>query len=128
MGNQRPSAVDEDPDLPMSGQRNDARFATVEEEAVARLARLIDEAADLLSRFDEDRWASWLRDDLALIRNGDARGVSHLLRAYGGMGSINDILISPGNGDNVTHREGYELTDHLHALLGKISVVASSLR
>lgn len=46
-------------------------------------------------------WADWLAKDAKLIRFHDGFGLEHLLAAYGGMGSLNDVvlqLISAGAG------------------------------
>lgn len=100
----------------------------MDDDPTEQLARLIHDAATLLDRYDREHWATWLRDDLARIRAGDAHGVSHLLRAYGGMGSINDIMIHPANGDDVSIREGQLITDQLHGWLSEIWTIASALR
>jgi hypothetical protein len=46
-------------------------------------------------------WAERLAGDLRTIRAGDAYGLDHLLQAFGGMGSINDLVIHPVNGHRV---------------------------
>src|SRR5437588_343897 len=53
---------------------------------VARLASLLDELAALLRAHSETRWAEWVAKDAALVRRGDAYGLTHFLSAFGGMG------------------------------------------
>jgi hypothetical protein len=66
-------------------------------EADERYDRLL---ADLgtLHQWLEDRgeslWADWLASSRQQIMAHDGNGLSHLLRAYGGMGSFNDLQIS----------------------------------
>ena len=51
----------------------------------------LDQAVAMLRNGPTDHWAKWLESDATRIRAGDPNGLSHLLSAYGGMGSINDI-------------------------------------
>jgi hypothetical protein len=70
-------------------------------EADERYNRLV---ADLgtLQKWLEDRgesqWAEWLGSSRQQIIAQDGNGLSHLLRAYGGMGSFNDLQISRAMG------------------------------
>ena len=63
------------------------------------LANSIDETATLLDASAEGHWAHWLREAARFLRKGDLFGAEHLLSAYGGMGSFNDINL-PNAGDN----------------------------
>lgn len=54
----------------------------------------------LLRQVGEQHWAKWLQEDLAAWRgSGD---VSHHRRAYGGMGSFNDVIICRMNQHQVS--------------------------
>ena len=69
---------------------------------MAHRAQLLDalaEAVPLLRAHNEDRWASWLETDAARISDGDDYGLDHLLQAFGGMGSLNDLAL-PGPDDD----------------------------
>jgi hypothetical protein len=57
-----------------------------------QLLNTLAEAESLLRSHGEEHWASWLRRDAALIRASDGFGLEHLLRAFGGMGSFNDLI------------------------------------
>jgi hypothetical protein len=61
---------------------------------VRRLAVLVDAAAQRVRNSGRDHWATWLEKDTHFIRQNDLYGVEHLLRAYGGMGSLNDEVSS----------------------------------
>jgi len=81
-----------------------------------KLARLLDSAPSLLSRTGEEHWASWLKKDATLLNAGDFDGIEHFLRAFGGMGSINDRVPRTIN--------GYRLK----ALLSKACKLATQIR
>lgn len=69
---------------------------------ISELISALDEAGMLLREANETHWAGWLEKDRRLIASGDFYGVEHLLQAFGGMGSLNDIaLADPGKGARV---------------------------
>ncbi|MDR7253982.1 hypothetical protein J2X46_002972 [Nocardioides sp. BE266] len=90
--------------------------------------QLLADAVRLLEGVGEQHWAAWLRGDLRRLRRGDGFAIEHLLSAYGGMGSINDVLISPHNGHDVSEHEGEVTTAELRRLLSAIYHSASGLR
>lgn len=46
-------------------------------------------------------WANWVYTDSDRVRRGDHYGIEHFLSAFGGMGSINDLLFdAPSNADS----------------------------
>jgi hypothetical protein len=61
------------------------------------LCQMLDEASELLSSFGSSQWADWLRMDAGFIRGLDFYGVEHLLSAFGGMGSLNDVVLISRN-------------------------------
>jgi hypothetical protein len=61
------------------------------------------------------------------VRGLDLYGVEHLLSAFGGMGSINDLVIHPMNGHRVIEAEIKVVNDELQTLLGKIKGLATKL-
>jgi hypothetical protein len=67
----------------------------------ALLAALTDAEALLRERGDT-HWADWLERDRLRIARGDAYGLDHVKRAFGGMGSINDTY--PRDGDEIGAR------------------------
>ncbi len=58
----------------------------------SRLVALLDEFGVVLRELDQAHWAGWVTESARRCRQGDFSGISHLLSAYGGMGSLNDIL------------------------------------
>ena len=63
--------------------------ATQTESLAEALTRII----EVLDAHDEAHWRSWMNESLMQINDRDFRGVQHLLNAYGGMGSFNDLII-----------------------------------
>jgi len=70
-----------------------------------RLDRALADLAGLLREVDEVHWASWLEIDRTRIAVGDAYGLTHLLAAFGGMGSLNDLTVHPVNGHAIAEGE-----------------------
>ena len=58
----------------------------------SRLVALLDELGVVLRELDQSHWADWVAESARRLRQSDFSGISHLLSAYGGMGSFNDIL------------------------------------
>lgn len=94
---------------------------------VEELAKIIQEAADLLISVGEKHWGYWLEKDAELIRQSNFRGVEHILSAFGGMGSINDLVIHPINGHSVTEAMAPAVNDKLESLLHLVAVKAKKL-
>ena len=44
----------------------------------------------------EVQWAAWLREARSRLRASDFSGITHLLAAYGGMGSFDDVIFENG--------------------------------
>jgi hypothetical protein len=57
------------------------------------LRRKLREVMDLLSVSGERFWRDWLDSSLAHLERDPREGVEHLLKAYGGMGSFNDLVL-----------------------------------
>src|SRR5690625_6651067 len=64
-----------------------------EAEVVSRLLADLQSLADLLDDHDEIHWSRWVRQSLAELQRNDARGLHRLRRAFGGMGSFNDLVL-----------------------------------
>ena len=95
---------------------------------VEALAAMLDEAVTLLSRNHATHWADWLAKDAMRIRRLDFYGIEHLLSAFGGMGSLNDLGFaqpSPGDPSRLVTSPDDErfqsLLGDIHALAVKLS-------
>ena len=98
------------------------------DERIFRLADMVDEASGVLRRQGLLGWADWLAADAARIRRLDFFGVEHLLSAYGGMGSLNDVALAPEQENRGRSSDLATGTDHRYALLSEIHVLAEELR
>ena len=82
------------------GQRTGVTFGAVpdgEVEDGGNVEALVDAAttaAELLRWHGEEHWAGELDRDAKRIASGDFYGVEHLLSAFGGMGSLNDVRLA----------------------------------
>ncbi len=94
----------------------------------AELITLLDSVIALLRSCDEEQWAPWLERDAARLRAGDFEGIAHFLRAFGGMGSINDLVLHPINGHRLTELEAAQANERLQALLSNASELARQIR
>ena len=92
-----------------------------------RLVELLDEAAALLRSCGDAHWASWLEKDGKYLRAGDFRGIEHFLGAFGGMGSINDLILHPVNGHSVSLDKVDSVNTKLQSLLSKAAEVAEKM-
>jgi len=57
------------------------------------LIGVLDELADVLESDGNMHWGSWMRKARARLLNSDYSGIEYLLSAYGGMGSLNDVVL-----------------------------------
>ncbi|WP_407636803.1 DUF6966 domain-containing protein [Cellulomonas gilvus] len=64
------------------------------------LRQVLVELRDLLDDADEQFWAGWARDRLVALDSG-ALDPREVRRAFGGMGSLNDLLLDPFNGHTI---------------------------
>ncbi|WCH21106.1 DUF6966 domain-containing protein [Aeromonas salmonicida] len=87
----------------------------------------MNEAIELLQSVKEKHWITWLAYDAALIEKQDFRGIEHLLSAFGGMGSINDLVIHPINGHEVQDSTVDKTNRMLQKILGEIWSLAKQL-
>jgi hypothetical protein len=80
---------------------------------VQNFANLLHEIEALLSKHGEVHWAEQITRCLSSVERSDAFGLHRFLSFFGGMGSLNDILL---------YRNGTLLTsenEQLHRLLGR---------
>ena len=85
----------------MVGPAQAAEAAATTTKSLANRARLVGVGSGdvprwrgLLDHSGDGHWAEWMRRSAAEIRVGDGHGVSRVLRAYGGIGSFNDLVFA----------------------------------
>lgn len=94
----------------------------------AELIALLESAVTLLRSCDDKQWVSWLEKDTARLRASDFEGIEHFLQAFGGMGSINDLVLHPLNGHRLTEQETTQANERLRALLSRAWELARQIR
>jgi hypothetical protein len=62
------------------------------------------------------------------LESNDCSGIDHLLGAYGGMGSFNDLLLTPDNGHTVSAADSGNVNDSLDALRSEMYSLARDIR
>ncbi len=92
------------------------------------LVKKLREASALLKSAGEHHWASWLDNSLTRIERSDISGVDHLLGAYGGMGSFNDLILMAVNGHSVNDDNYRDVNDRLNTLRSKLYELARDVR
>lgn len=65
---------------------------------ILRLADILNEMAALCAK-DGNGWASPLSKWQNALRQSDAWGLHELLKSFGGMGSLNDVVLQSVEGD-----------------------------
>jgi hypothetical protein len=116
--------LDSRPGAGHSAPVNDDDF----ERRLADLLATLDDASALLAKHGAQHWADWLREDRERISNHDRHGLEHLLMAFGGMASLNDLVFHPLNGNaSGEGLDGWD-NDELDALRSKIFRNATALR
>ncbi|MDQ2988610.1 MAG: hypothetical protein M3R60_05870 [Pseudomonadota bacterium] len=94
---------------------------------VQGLAESLESASEFLLKYGVPSWASWLAKDARFVRNGDFYGVEHLLSAFGGMGSLNDLVHHPTNGHSIPEADVSRVNEELQAMLSDINDRARKL-
>jgi hypothetical protein len=68
------------------------------EDELQLLATALERFALFLRRHGEAHWAEWVQGDSERLRARDYTGVEHFLSAFGGMGSLNDLVFPDRGG------------------------------
>jgi hypothetical protein len=84
-----------------------------------RLQRELNELGDLLARVHEDWWASWAEHVSGRLGDGSA-GPDAVRAAFGGMGSLNDLIIHPINGHTIDDESIDAVNEQLDAARSRI--------
>ena len=82
----------------------------------------------LLQGYGVQFWADWITQDRRRVEAGDECWIDHLLRAYGGMGSLNDVVIHPANGHYVTAADIGPANGRLAKLRSRTYAAATRLK
>lgn len=89
--------------------------------AEPRIVTAVSDLADFLDSYGDNYWADQLRKELDGLRAGDEQATRNLQSLFGGMGNLDDRIITPLNGYSVTEAQGRAATRqfnrHLEELL-----------
>jgi hypothetical protein len=94
------------------------------------LIRVLEELASVLESDGNTHWGGWMRRTRARLLNSDYSGIEYLLSAYGGMGSINDVVLGQSYKDGVfAWKPGHvELNEKFTLLSNKAWVLADAIK
>lgn len=94
------------------------------------LHAVVTELEALLRGDGENHWADWMQRVIIQLEQGDQSAPESLLRAYGGMGSFNDLALGQGysNGHFQWRADAGELNERLDALRGRAWELARAIR
>jgi hypothetical protein len=95
--------------------------------SIEHLVGLMEQTVSLLRAHGEDHWADWVEADAAAVRQRDAWGLEHFLAAFGGGGSLLDLIFHPVNGNASSAEDGRAATEQLHELLDEAYVIAQDM-
>jgi hypothetical protein len=97
------------------------------EHRIRDLETAVEEALAILRRHGVVDWTSKLEQVLALLSRRDARGLERLLAMFGGMGSLNDVVVSRLNGHNISELEEGSVNRTLRTRLSRAYSLAHDL-
>ena len=80
----------------------------------------LDQLAALLRKHGEDKWADKIVKDRVGLEAFESKAIEHVLSAFGGMGSFNDVFLHPSNGHSIKEEEVAEVDDHLADISSQI--------
>ncbi|MCL9782132.1 hypothetical protein M9194_11910 [Vibrio sp. S4M6] len=96
-----------------------------------KLVLELEKAVELLRSCSENHWADWLTKSANLLRRGQFSGIEHFEGAFGGMGSINDLVLTPINGHTMQKSEvdfyNEKLLSHLSIAQGLIKEIRDNM-
>jgi hypothetical protein len=95
---------------------------------IEELANLLQMLSNFLVEVGEEGWAKWFAQDSRRVRLLDFYGVEHALSAFGGMGSINDLVIHPMNRHRVHEAEVEAANEKMQNLLSQVYTLAYKLK
>ncbi len=83
------------------------------------LINSLKELIGFLNKYGEVHWAKWYEEAKYLLDIRDSKGLEKIMRSFGGMGSINDLVIHPENGHKVSGDLG-AINKELMGLISKL--------
>jgi hypothetical protein len=99
--------------------------------SLPELCRTLEQLIVLLDSLGAVHWRNWMQKGHDQLSNGDQRGLDYVLSAYGGMGSLNDFVVSAVetiDGSQVVNLELKKQGDELEHLITTVWSQAHELR
>ncbi|WP_430459570.1 DUF6966 domain-containing protein [Thalassolituus sp. LLYu03] len=87
-----------------------------------------EECADMLRSCSENHWAQWLEKSASYLKQGHFTGIELFEGAFGGMGSINDLVLTPMNGHSIDESEVDFYNRKLNVHLNKAHELIKEIR
>lgn len=94
---------------------------------IRQLIIILEQIECLLVTCGEQHWSAWITRDITAIKKHDFHGIVHLLSAYGGMGSFNDLWLCAANGHRIGESEIMDVNDKLSALRSRAYTLAKEI-
>jgi hypothetical protein len=100
------------------------------EPKTAQLIAVLEQIIQVLDSDGEKHWRKWMVSARLRLVSSDYSGVEHLLKAYGGMGSFNDLVIGQSMlGGRFSWKAGsQEANEKLNALRSKAYELAQYIK
>ncbi|WP_348772795.1 DUF6966 domain-containing protein [Pseudomonas hormoni] len=95
-----------------------------------QLIDVLDQLATVLESDGATHWSQWMRKARAHLMNSDYYGIEYLLSAYGGMGSLNDLVLGQSCIDGIfSWKPGHiELNEKFNALRSEAAALARAIK
>ena len=96
---------------------------------ISELCEVLRNLIELLESDGDTHWSQWMSRALNALEQGDQQGANYVLRARGGMGSFNDLIIGQRmDGDKFSWApNANELNDKLDSLRSQAYELAQSI-
>ena len=94
------------------------------------LIGVLDELVFVFESDGDAHWGGWMRKARAFLLNSDYSGIDYLLSAYGGIGSLNDVVLGQSYRDGVFEwKPGHaELNETFTTLSSKARELADAIK
>jgi len=88
----------------------------------------LEACANMLKECSEIHWGLWLEECASLLKTGNFRGIEKFEGAFGGMGSINDLILHPINKHNISESEVQKYNERLQKHLDRCLNLTNEIR
>jgi hypothetical protein len=93
-----------------------------------KLVALLNDAVEILTQVGETHWSAWLASCRTQIAADAKSGSNHLLTAFGGMGSFNDLWLCQINGHRALPADESEINAKLDDIRSRMYDLAQQIQ